>query len=1513
MKAYYLRFTNDDFIKSGKTWRTPIYDLYYNDQYKNYSVKRANHGTNLLGDGTYTGLNLLSPTTTDIGFVEDGRFIDTSGRIDVLTWRASFTTDLTAAINVAFTAYNTEDPSAGPYYSHATPDLVSDWLSRGPLSPGVPIYFIDANRYSFFELVFETDISDMEDIEVELLIGIEIDPPVVEGYFESTKKILNKFPEWMDIREYDPLDLTTATPATPSSLGGKLINAISGEWLTHINSIIQYQQFQNYIDTTDLDQKAWAYITRRVPTQIREVKGDGIVLACASSINDFFESLSTSDVYFYNQITNELFTNKLYNDLFINQDITVDASTYTYEQEPYQVWNSFDDIGATVDLFRIESATPNGYLEDNDSFRKRILDVYINKPNINIEGFKHALRREFNLWRYWGATPDSQYAGATPEIYEIEDLENDISYFTTAGIPTQKFKDLIEVLANKYPMTWGYFKYGKAFWDADGLTHKGFKALPRQLDATPVDEEYLQSGVGDGNDAYIFKPKAFTGIETFNTNLKLRGRQKTNRSEYLPLAFDVKVYGTAAEDLWDNPVVTGRFTIELTVIDNSASPASPNQTVCYANITVTDQSQISYYDATPSNGSLFDWTTLDGRTDISYQFKDKYTGDSVGQIDLSQVSKVEIKAGHFNGNHATPSYDNATTQSTYKAWFPNVPGTIMGSGGSTQLTINSFDYATNDGSFFFQSQSTSHPAATPNSWTSDSYMYRITLNGVQPDMTVSNFTLDLPYILWPASTSSRSYVVELLTNDGLGNYGVYSDNNAATPIFLPSTYIAVDGNTTWTDDYKKTFSTATSSITFSSVTGSAYPFNANVWTLFSSSVPYVVNGTVDEYGPWRYAQSAKIGNKNFIVESLDLDRDDFGVPNTTDYIITWIGVESVSNSNVISWVETNTVKPAVVDTGETNLEYIYPDNAIEETLNADTGKYEFSTVNVYARLKPGANDKWNPKVHSGWIHDDVEEFYIYADPVREYATVNSKVLGGVNRLGAPVLVKAIPESGSEASPSFDLRQVAFWAESATPSLGLVNTETVFGNGTTKLYAAYKDIYDISVQDLTIGQAVSVVSSTTSTNEITLSANSNKDHEYELSYKAAKSFYVDNAYLLATPNHYRSMVVFDKEPTEYFGIAKYRIDYESSVYDPATPADIPLNTLYTSVDEGFIYIDHDVHELNQIEVKISPSKIVADGIDYAMVTFKAFDVYGNPKPNQSFNIYTNFGTLDRASVTSDKDGFAFAILQSEAWDGSINPSPATPALPAATPGTDNQGLILVDGAVDARLGFEIQIPPQGKYRIVAVLDSDFIIANGASATSIFGLVEDEAHAPVPYAVIYWRKARNSYELFNTSWASTSATPGSINNSGYVVADANGRFSIGPFVSSTVSGYWLAAVESGSASPNMSGNQFDLSGDIVYWYEYPNITNTIDPITQLPIPAVQDATPYWIIPSNNVANSFPATYDESETQPGYNGIRQVVVPPRWVPMPRYSQYQQGLLGSSYHTMSSATPTYPDYEEL
>src|SRR5258708_17733714 len=117
-----------------------------------------------------------------------------------------------------------------------------------------------------------------------------------------------------------------------------------------------------------------------------------------------------------------------------------------------------------VDLFRLPD-------ESNTNFKGRIIDVYINKPGVALDNFKLALRRELNLWQAFSSTPttpDSLQFGATPTVYEVKDLERNSDFVTSDGMPTQKFLDLAEELAQKYPTTWGYFQWNKAYWDQAG-------------------------------------------------------------------------------------------------------------------------------------------------------------------------------------------------------------------------------------------------------------------------------------------------------------------------------------------------------------------------------------------------------------------------------------------------------------------------------------------------------------------------------------------------------------------------------------------------------------------------------------------------------------------------------------------------------------------------------------------------------------------------------------------------------------------------------------------------------------------------------------------------------------------------------------------------------------------------------------------------------------------------------------------------------------------------------------
>lgn len=1501
MKTYHLRllkanFTNQAGSGRPNVWRSQIWDLYNNAQYKNYTSKKSNYGTNLLGDGTYTGLNKYSPTTSEIGFVESGRFIDTSGRIDVISWQLNFTTINSADIISSFNVYTSTSASSTQAY-------LGDWSATNNIIPGDDIYVINSGRYAFFELELTSDMS-MSTVDFEVYVVIEIDPPVINGYFTGTKALQNKFPEWMALREYDPSDPLGATPATPTSVGGQFLNAVAGEWLTDLQSKLQYQQYQFFINSVDTTQKAWVYRGIGLPQFVYSIKGDGVELTKATDIEDFHKSLSTEDVGFWNQSTREIYVNKKYT-IF-----TVNGVALTGGLTEYQVWNSIDDIGTTVDLFRLP-------LEDNNSFKLRILDVYRNPSGVSMEAFQLAMRRELNLWKYWGSTPNSDYLGATPNVSEIQDIESNSEFFGLDGMPTTKFINLVTELAETYPITWGYFLWNNSFWDLDGLEGKGFNTLPRQFDATPISAQYLESGVGDGNDMYMFRPQGYTGLNQFTGKLKVRGRQKTTRTEYVPLTFDVKVYGTAAENYYTNPNVTGNFTIEITV----------SGIVYYCPITITTQNNTTYYSTPNSSGiALLEWTTPDGYTDAAFVFKN-YTTDAVfgsnaatptNQINLRNATRIEVKKGWYGGPTATPSYINLPTDSQYRLWFIQTPATWIGQGsGGTSLLLTSFNWLTTIPTLRMQSQSLNYfaatpngaPPATPNAWMSDVYTYTIKLNGVAPNMTQQNFTLNLPKIIWPASTINRQYVIELSTFSGT-TYGAYSDATAATPVFVPSSQLLLNGSSAWTIGGKA------QSLTYLSTTAvfsSNYNTTTSVWSLFEASqISQLPSGTVDENGPYIAGRPAPKLNKDFQVTNLNLTRDDFGIPNTTNYIITWMGVDTVSNNNVLMWLNTNSVYPAVTDSAETGLTLVYPSNTIVETLNTTTSKYVFSKFPVYAKLKPGVNDKWNPKLYSGYFYDDVDEYYMYANPVIESATANTKTLSGLNRQGAPLIIKAM----SGTSVGKELRQVAFWS-SSTPSTATPTTTTtqiLQGNGSKTLYAAYKDIYNISVWDNTVNQTVSVASATSADNIIRLAQNTNVNHSYSVTYTVRYAYAVDNDYI-DTDGQYKSRIYFDQSPAQ-ISATTYNITYESSIYDPATPVDVPLNPMYTSVSEGFVFIDHDIRPLTQLEVKISPSILVADGNDYALITFRSYDNVGNPKPFQKFQVYTNWGAIDKTIVTTDRDGFGYATLTSKLWAGSgINQAtPATPnALPAATPGSNIQGYILAaTPGLNAKAGFQIQLLPPALGKVYASMDSASIISDGRSATAVFGLVEDAAHRPLANTTVYWNKARTMYELFkNRKLIVSAATPGSRNLSGSVTTDSKGRFSIGPFISSTTSGYWFVSTE--AIVPATPSTYTDYRGDVVYWYEYPNITSGIDTVSSNIIYPTQSATPSWKIPQYSFGSAFPTTYDEATPRAITAATPSLVwTPPKWYAIDRYKQYQMGLLGNATSVIA-ATPAYPSYKEI
>ncbi len=1544
-KLYKLRFRNSDFTtKQSTKWYTGVIDLYVNDQYINYSARQSEYGTDLLGDGTYTGANRFDDATSEIGYVSGGRFVDTSGRIDIVSWQGSFTQPAGGDTALRLSVYSTDLDDATPAYQHATPGLVGDWAEKPSLAPGELVLNIGSHRYVYFGIEMDSESAIDPAGEVEVIISVEINPPVVNSWFAGTRRALDKFPEWMAMREYDPINLestvyvlqdndgnpildmqgnpitTGVGKASPDSVGGQFINAVAGEWITDLRAKISYQEFQRYIENVDLSQKAWIWRTSNVPPDVFSVKHLTMQLTYTASISEFYEAPATAHVFFHNPTTNEIYTLQKYphDTLLINGEPVV--------QEAYQVWNALDDIGVAVDLFRDQ-------LESNYSYRKRVLDVYKSSPGVSGERFKKAIRRELNLWRYFGQGATFDDFGATPEILTIEDIETATPYFNADGNPKPAFYTLIDRLARQYPMTWGLFRYGEALWDTDGLYHKGFTTIPKQFDATPATLDKYQSGVGDINDLYVFDPDFYQPDQTFDLTITARGRKPTIAPTLTEIPIDVTVVGIAKEATVSYGSQNTKFHLKV----------AANGITYYSNISLSsvyyggDPDAISLYNSTPSGTwppptnvdnsiGYFDWIGPDDYTSGALQWYNE--ADNVplqGQIGLANIDSVSLFAGHKDTT--TGSVSNIPATPFYNAKFVSRPNTL----GNAAATPNFFTatppygFADNDYriqykyyDYFAQSDVVEGFRSIPQPISGV-----INQGDTNKSLVVSVGNFDFPTYDGPTSAAHK-IEIQLSEVNGAGAYGAYTKSG----MFIPAASIFVNGSNSWVNGVLSLSVSPVAvggrvTLAFTCTSATGYPENKQVWQSFKNTYTPIANQKINEHGPYRYGQAPQVGNKDNTVKVFRLNYTDFGLTGI-DEQITWIGIESVNNNNVLVWTDTNSVIPLdIAATPSTQPPATYPAGALTESISQITGKKVLSPLRVSAKVKNNLNPQWNPYLHHGWFYEDQKEYYLYAEA--QTATVgSSQALIELAVNGTPTQAyQGAPISVWAATPyQKDLRQIPN-IFGATPPDSFRITETKKGSGFNKLYAGYKNISAITVFDITADAAVSLTSPTSLTNEITTTAPTNRDHEYTVSYKVNDSFYADS-----TTEPGKTKVYFSATPGTY---NNYIITWENSPHLPATPIEIPLNPLYSSMDEGFIYIDQDEKDLSYLELSISPSAIMATPGDFSMVSVYAYDINGNPKPNVKFAI-NNFAGLTPSVATpqyiTDAFGYASFYLDSNnsAVSGRVRvnakkdntggyflpPGSWSPGQDPATPMMTEVNNSASPDYISAETFVDVSTIPSAKYKISATMDSNQILADGSSATFVFGYVRDTKDTGVPYAVVHWRKGRDIKTVLNDLPQSSSlATPGSTSNAGRVIADAQGRFAIGPFVSQTIPGYWVLSVESTSASPVFTP-QFNQVGDITYWYEYLNLTNILDPASLLPYFSTQQATPSYQFPDFFSTPNYPVTVDEQNYMGTPSTATPNWLPPTWYPIARYDQYQLGLMGTGYYNITQATPPFNDQVE-
>lgn len=1562
MKTYFLALINTDFTITGNKWISSSFDLYSNRFYTNYSTYRNIYGNNLIGDYTYTGNEILqdaTPTITGADYVTEAgevikdqtfgqyyifdfnaesspyylydliniatpykiltpsetqflpRFVDTSSPVNVLGFKHSFA-------NLP----GLEEPnfSVKIFTSKNNSTYDSEWKQVAFTDSKNNLLFLrSSERYVKFEIDFDSS-SSLSSSNFLFLVQVEISDPLPPNISDHARNVLSKFPSWTKMYS-DSLERATPETATPISEAGKIVSAIFNDTIDDIDTLIDSLNFDLYISSVDTREIAWLYVCTPVDPGFIKVTGDGIELGRVNSYEDLIKSNIVDYSFYYDFLSRSLYTLRPFTDLYVDQVKT--------DQIVTQNFNSFDEFGLRVGLTRL-------YLESNTNFRKRILDVYSNPPAVNAIGLKQTLRRELDIWRAYGATPDSSYLGATPEIMEISDIQSSSPYFDIDGNALPAMYSFVEEMNQRFPSNIGYARWLQTYWDYAGNKQEGVSSIPQKTDISGPQNENYQSGVGDFDDAKVTLELLDRQTAEKYFSFKVSGlKSDSTELAYEPISFYYDAYVSYYEKYFDNPTATINYQVDLTLKPHGTRITS--QKIYSA--TVTDIVKNTYGPAssaspeyivrnifTPSNYSSSSLRFLHNATPYYNVINVNNQLLAINQIPAAFVDSATVtylsstnpdnNVGDFGWiklENSTPNtiVTSTNTKVTKKFATPNYQ--------DLDLKISSKIYGEEKTRI---AETSKIRSGVINDKINESPEFNLKNDVVvAPSQIKSRFVIPpgaVPIYVHLENAVVDRYTVDNSSGPYSGKGGVAQNRDLNQFELVPSSpniivsianpdfatphlhdhYIDVTGGSTYNyyfDSIKWPYGATPGHIIFSSQDGSAYPFKYRVWEDFSAAYDSTINYQISENGVVLSeftTQSEELNNKqNDLIGIFTFDRDEFGLSQyETSPNLVIKSIEVINNDNdVVVWQE-NTYD----NIGNINLNYF----------DSTIGKYRLKDIQFNAKYDVDAQKYLIPSLKSGWYYYQTSpnysatEGYIYAN--KGTYTVNNDdtfTINSIARAGAPIIVSAVSDGST-----INYKQVSFYEESTPSNLSHYNFEYIVAKNNYSIFLAYSDVFDVSIYDTFTGTTV-IENVSSQTNEISLVSIPEQvpfviGREYRVQYRVRNTYNVDHYVYNSNIEDYETQINLLSTPSSPYYVT---VNFESSLYDKDIEIDnIYLNPIYNSIAEGFLYLSHDSYKPNHVDLYISPKQILDNGSDYFIATVFSKDINNNPKPHQTFEFVGTGIVATPQYVTTDYDGLGKAIIGY--YGGPVSKTEINSiyingiSYPNTNAHQNSESL-----GLSATANYYIMPTIPQFSALHAEVDKKIITANGQERLNVYGKTK-------PGSIVYWRKSRFLPEALSMSYSASQATPGQNVVSGRVVSDNQGDFLIGPFVAQpdATPGYWFAVIDTEEVS-SPSSNPVTISGDIVYWYEkYDSVQS--DNQESVYIPTSNESSEYESY-REDVRFKLDALtgseYYDSESSTPWSL-------PKWYPVDRYTQYQIGYFGSTPNVIDNLSNLHRDFEE-
>lgn len=354
-------------------------------------------------------------------------------------------------------------------------------------------------------------------------------------FSKYTEKIKAQLPFWFSMKK-KPND----------SVGLDFLN-VFGLHLDDIENMLNYANKQYFIDTADIFSCDIVYKVNLPsyynPDEISGVYSSKDALKEVSSLYEFFgiEDRINNITHAYEQ-NNIFFIDHLNKVIFVREAYDrTNESPYgkinvrhldiikEYSLIIHHVWNFFDEFGALVGCSRLKE-------EKNESYKKRILDVFKNPANSTKLGLANGIARELNVRKYktWEDMSidfiikdkmvivdtisidnskvsniymtDEGYLCLKGDIYK-KGINSEVSYicgisieplieksqnvslsnelFESDGSPTQSMIRYVNKIDTQSSVLWNNFIYNETIWikDSEDYYSNHFSFLPSRYDA----------------------------------------------------------------------------------------------------------------------------------------------------------------------------------------------------------------------------------------------------------------------------------------------------------------------------------------------------------------------------------------------------------------------------------------------------------------------------------------------------------------------------------------------------------------------------------------------------------------------------------------------------------------------------------------------------------------------------------------------------------------------------------------------------------------------------------------------------------------------------------------------------------------------------------------------------------------------------------------------------------------------------------------------------------------------